>query len=143
MRSLVPRPLALALPLLAAAGLLGGCGTEPRTTSEVRPPSLIQLSASITPDGVTVSPARFGAGPVSLVVANLTDAPQRVTFESAGRDGGFTQQTGPINPRGTSSLSADVPQGTAVVRVEDEDVPGATVRVGPTRASAEDQLLQP
>ena len=143
--SFSPLPHLPLLGLVASATALGltGCGTEPRTTGEVRPPGLIQVSAVITSNGVTVSPTRFGAGPVVLRVANLTGAAQRVTFESAGRAGGFTQTTGPINPRGTAELKADVPQGRAVVRVDDEDVAQGSVTVGAERASAEDDLLQP
>ena len=132
--------LCLALPALA---LLAGCGTEPRTSSATRPPSPITLSAVISGDSVTVSPARFGAGPVTLAVANLSDRAQRVTFETAGRGTGFRQQTGPINPRDTAQLQATLAPGQATVRVDGEGVRAATLQVGRQRTSAQDDLLQP
>lgn len=132
--------LAFALPAL---GLAAGCGTEPRTSSAVRPPSPITLSAVISGNTITVSPARFGAGPVALAVANLTNRAQRVTFETAGRGTGFRQQTGPINPRDTAQLQATLAPGQATVRVDDDSIRGATLQVGRERTSAQDDLLQP
>lgn len=132
----------LALPLPALA-LVAGCGTEPRTSSEVRPPSPITLSAVISSDGVTVSPSRFGAGPVTVAVANLTNRAQRVTFQTAGRGTGFRQQTGPINPRDTAQLQATLAPGQATISVDDDAVRAATLQVGRERASAQDDLLQP
>ena len=136
------RPLCLLVPL-AGAGILAGCGEEGEYSNLPRPPSPIVVTASIGKGSVAVSPRRFGAGPVRLVVTNQTDSAQQIIFESAGGDGGFTQRSGPINPRGTAELKAEVPQGRAVVRVSGEGIDASRVTVGPRRRSGQDELLQP
>lgn len=121
-----------------------GCGSKNDYKNEPRPPAPIVLTASISKDKVSVSPARFGAGPVSLIITNQTGAPQEVTFESgAGGAGSFSQKTGPINPGDTATVKADVPQGAAVVRVAAGAISQATLRVGPKRPSSQNQLLLP
>jgi hypothetical protein len=136
------RPLCLLLPL-AGAGILAGCGEESEYANVARPPSPIVVTASIGKASVAVSPRRFGAGPVRLVVTNQTDSAQQIIFESAGREGGFTQRSGPINPRGTAELQAEVPQGRAVVRVSGKGIDASRLTVGPRRRSGQDELLQP
>ncbi len=136
------RPLRLLVPL-AGVGILAGCGDEGEYSNLPRPPSPIVVTASIGKGSVAVSPRRFGAGPVRLLVTNLTDSAQQIIFESAGGDGGFTQRSGPINPRGTAELKAEVPQGRAVVRVSGEGIDASRVTVGPRRRSGQDELLQP
>jgi hypothetical protein len=135
------------LRLAPAGGLLalafGGCGDAETRASAERPPAPINIGAAITNEAVNVSPRRFGAGPVNLIITNQTQAAQQITFESAGGGGGFTQQTGPINPSGTAILKADVPSGVAVVRVAGNGIKAATVRVGAKRPSSQNDLLQP
>ncbi len=138
----MPRPLRLLVPL-AGVGVLAGCGEEGDYSNAPRPPSPIVVTASIGKGSVAVSPRRFGAGPVRLVVTNQTDTAQQVIFESAGGDGGFTQRSGPINPRGTAELRAEVPQGRAVVRASGKGIDASRVTVGPRRRSGQDDLLQP
>ena len=130
--------------MLAAAAALAGCGSDDDYANKPRPPSPIVITATILKDKVAVSPRAFGAGPVQLIVANQTEAAQRVTFESKGGSGGFTQASGPINPRDTATLRADVPSGAAVVSVGGASgIKNAEVNVGTRRPSAQDQLLQP
>jgi hypothetical protein len=128
---------------VAGAAALAGCGAEGEYSNLPRPASPIVVTASIGKASVAVSPRRFGAGPVRLVVTNQTDSAQRIIFESAGGQGGFTQQSGPINPRGTAELQAEVPQGRAVVRVSGEGIDASRLTVGPRRRSGQDELLQP
>ena len=136
------RPLRLLAPL-AGVSVLSGCGAEGEYSNLPRPPSPIVVTASIGKGSVAVSPKRFGAGPVRLVVTNQTDSAQQIIFESAGGGGGFTQRSGPINPRGTAELRAEVPQGRAVVRVSGEGIDASRLTVGPRRRSGQDELLQP
>nr|MBA2517863.1 hypothetical protein [Solirubrobacterales bacterium] len=103
----------------------------------------IVLSASIGKSQVNVSPKRFGAGPVHLVITNQTDAAQKITFQTAGSVAGFTQQTGPINPKDTATLQAQLEPGKVTVKVQGEDIAAARLTVGPERKSAQDDLLQP
>lgn len=132
------------MPGLAVLALLtGGCGDDDSYSNDARPPSPIVLTASITKNQVAVSPDRFGAGPVNLVITNQTSAAQEITFETAEGAAGFTQRTGPINPGGTATLKADVPRGKVTVDVQGEGIDPAELTVGRMRASAQNDLLQP
>lgn len=129
---------------IAAALVLAACGTTTDRRNEPRPPTRIVITGSISTDRVSVSPRRFGAGPISLVVANLTDTSQQVTLETAGRAApGIRQQTAPINPRDTAELRADLRTGRYTVKVSGGGIAAATLRVGRRRASAQNDLLQP
>jgi len=127
----------------AIALLVAGCGGDESYPDDERPPAQIVLTAAISPDEVSVSPTAFGAGPVSLVIANQTSAAQQITFETTGGDGGFMQQTGPINPGDTATLKADVPEGEVTVRVQGDRIDPAILTVRSARAGARDELLQP
>ena len=138
------RRLRTSAALTATALLLGACGGDDEDyANDPRPPAPIVVTASIDSERVSVSPREFGAGPVSLIITNQTDSAQEVTFESAGSDAGFTQQTAPINPRDTATLKADVPEGGAVVKVSGDGIRQARVTVGAARPSAQNDLLQP
>jgi hypothetical protein len=126
--------------------LLAGCGSQDDYENRPRPPAPITVTASINNDRVSVSPDRFGAGPVTLIVTNQTGSSRDVIIESdepGGSKAGIRQQTGPINPRGTASLKADLREGSYVVRVRSDDIRSADVRVGEKRESAQNELLQP
>jgi hypothetical protein len=135
---------AMATPLAIVA--LAGCGGSGDHRDDPRPPAAIVLTASISDQRVSVSPVRFGAGPISLIVVNQTSAAQRVTLESAGPAGsgpGLKQETAPISPRDTATLKADVQPGRYTVHVGGNGIASAALRVGPERASAQNDLLQP
>lgn len=136
----------------AAAGLavaltlgLSGCGDE-RFANEPRPPQTIEISAVVASREVTVSPSRFGAGPVELIASNQTRTSQRLTLRSerlaAGADE-LEQRTAPINPGDTASLKADLAEGEYTVSAISGAIRAARIRVGPRRESAQDRLLQP
>ena len=132
--------IALALTLTGA-----GCGGEDFPNRE-RAPARITLGVAITPRDITVSPSRIGAGPVELIASNLTSASQQITLRSEMLSAGtapLQQRTGPINPGDAASLTADLVQGVYRVTTGAEQEPSATIRVGPTRSGATDQLLQP
>ncbi len=130
---------------IVAAVAIGGCGSESDYANDPRPPSAINVSASISPSKVTVSPTEFGAGPVTLLIANLTEETQQLTIEtqSLSQKAGIKQTSSVINPQGTGTLKVDVPEGTYVVRAAREGIQEATVKVGEERPSSQDQLLQP
>lgn len=127
--------------LLAAAG----CGDDDDYANDPRPPAPIVVTAAITKDGVSVSPAKFGAGPINLIVTNQTETSQQITLETddTGGGAGITQSTGPINPRDTATLKADVPEGSYRVGVEGDTIDAATLEVSAKRPSAQNELLQP
>ena len=132
---------------VAAALVATACGGEDDGhANAARPPSPITVTAAITDAGVSVSPRRFGAGPIVLVVSNQTDRARSVTFETdeiAGEGPGIRQTTSPINPSGTASLQLDVRRGTYRLGTGGRRPPPASLRVGARRASAQDELLQP
>jgi hypothetical protein len=132
---------ACALSVLAA-----GCGsTGTAYKNQPRPPAAIVVSASIDNDAVAVAPRRFGAGPITLVISNQSSAPQQVTLETADTSGGpgvKAVQTGPISPRETASVKADLDQGTYALRAG-SGVRAARIVVGRRRASSQNDLLQP
>src|SRR4051794_15866552 len=128
----------------AVALAAAACGTTEQRKNEPRPPTRIVITGSISPDRVSISPRRFGAGPISLIVANLTDTSQQVTLETTDRrKPGVRQETAPINPRDTAELRADLASGRYTVHVRGSGIRAATLRVGRPRPSAQNDLLQP
>jgi hypothetical protein len=137
------RWLALAAALPAA---VAGCGGGDDYENRPRPPAPINVTAAITDNRVRVSPQSFGAGPITLIVSNQSSAAQELSFETeelGGSEPGLRQRSGPIEPRGTATLQVDVREGSYMVRVEEEGIQPASVRVGSKRRSAQQDLLQP
>jgi hypothetical protein len=131
---------------VAVALALGGCGDDDEFANDERSPAPITLSAAITRSNVTVSPSRVGAGSIELIASNLTSTSQRVTLRSRTLSDGsdrLEQRTGPINPGDTASLTAHLVAGTYRVTTGTAAIAAATIRVGPARPSAKDELLQP
>ena len=140
------RPVAV----LGAVGVaaLAGCGSEDDYENNPRPPAPINVTAYVSPERVSVSPASFGAGPIVVIVTNQSNSSQDVTFATDGPGGGggggsLTQSTGLINPGDTGQIKLDVREGAYVVRTGDEQIRPARVSVGPRRESAQNELLQP
>jgi hypothetical protein len=129
-----------------SALVAGGCGSSSSDYKNTpKPPAPIVVSASIGNDTVNVSPTKFGAGPITLVITNQSSDSQQVTLESADTSSGpgtRPVQTGPINPRETASVAANVKQGTYSLKVGG-DVKDARIVVGRERKSAQNELLQP
>lgn len=129
--------------LLAAPA---GCGGGDDYANRPRPPAPINVTAAISDARISVSPRQFGAGPIVLIISNQSSSAQEVTFETnelAGSQPGRTFNTTPINPRGTATLKVDVREGEWELRTEDDAIRAADVKVGETRKSAQDELLQP
>jgi len=142
MRTATSRAVAAGIAGAVALGT-AGCGSTEQRPNLPRPPVRIVLTGSISTDRVSVSPRRIGAGPVSLVVANLTDTTQRITLETAGRGRAGIRRTTPINPRDTAELRADLRTGRYTVHVATGGIRAATLRVGRPRPSTQNDLLQP
>ncbi len=133
---------------VTSAALLGaaGCGSKAAHVNDARPPSPVVVSASVTPSRVTVSPLEIGAGPVTLVVANVTGSEQQVTLESADAPGsgpGTTSTTRPIDPSGTATIKTNVEPGRYTVRVEGDEITPAAIEVGAARESSQNDLDLP
>ena len=135
----------LVVAVLLVVGL-ASCGDDSDYANNPRPPEPIVISASINNGKVSVSPQSFGAGPVTLIVANETERAQEITLETdeiGGSSPGITQKTGPINPGDTASLKADLKTGTYRVAAGDDGIKAAALDVGKSRPSAQNELLQP
>ena len=67
---------------VAVAGLLAlaGCGDDGDHANKDRPPSTINVTAAIAGREIHVSPRRFGAGPIRLIVSNQTGREQELTL---------------------------------------------------------------
>jgi hypothetical protein len=132
-------------PCLAfVATLVAGCGNSSDYTNKPRPAAPIVVTASISKQAVSVSPKKFGAGPITLIVTNQTSASQQLTLEIDSGEAGFKGRTGPINPRDTGELKADLgTPGTYSVHVDGGSIKAARLTVGAHRPSAQNDLLQP
>jgi hypothetical protein len=134
---------------LVAAVALAACGSDgPKYANAQRPPSPIVISASINDNAVQVSPRKFGAGPITLVISNQSTSSQQVTLETDDQPGDpgpgvKAIATGPINPRETASVKGDVREGTYSLHVGGEGIHAARVVVGKQRPSSQNDLLQP
>ena len=126
----------------AVAVTLSGCGGGSQYANNPRPPALINVTAAIAKDRVLLSPDHFGAGEVTLIIANQTGASQQLTLASA-QAGQLQDQTAPINPGDTAKLQATLASGQYSVKVDDPTIAPATIVVGKPRASGQSQLLQP
>lgn len=133
--------------VLAGGVALTACGDDNNYNNRPRPPSPINVTAYVGSKRVSVSPQTFGAGPIVVIVTNQSNSSQDVTFQNSTAGSGgksdVTQSTGPINPGDTGQLKVDVVQGSYEVKAGDGSIRPASVSVGPERASAQNDLLQP
>jgi len=120
--------------------VLGGCGGDEGRASKLRPPSPIQISVVIGEKNVSASPRKFGAGPISVLASNQSQASHTVTISGPQLE----QSVGPINPQDTATLRVTVKPGEYSLSADDSAVVRpARLAVGPKRPSAQNQLLQP
>jgi hypothetical protein len=130
--------------IAAAVPAFAACGETDSHPNKDRPAATINVTAAIIDGRVQVSPRKFGAGPIRLLITNQSGREQAVTFRTAGRQAGITRSTAPIRPDGTATLEVDdIDEGAYEVRTEDAGIKPATVVAGTARPSAQDQLLQP
>ena len=129
--------------VVVGASLLAGCGEQEDHANRERPAASINVTAAIADGRIQVSPRRFGAGPIRLIISNQTASAQALTFETGGGASGVTQSTQPIRPSGTATLEVDVPEGDYELSSSDGGVKAAAVTVGAPRESAQNELLLP
>ena len=107
---------------------LAGCSTShspPGHPSRDRP---TVVATAITTDGVSISPDHLGAGPVKLVITNMTHASQQLAVASTGT-GAFRQETAPINPQDMAQLRARLVPGSYTVSVRTAGLKSASLAV--------------
>jgi hypothetical protein len=132
-------PTVLAVALTAAAA---GCGATGRYADHERPPQPATLTGSINGSRVRLSHTSVGGGPLTILIANLTDRPQKLTFETAGRGPGI-RSSATIPAAGTGQMSVDAKRGAYELGVHDRSVRAASLKVGAQRPSAQNELLSP
>jgi hypothetical protein len=129
---------------VAAAAIAAGCG-EDDFENEPRPPVRIELTGSIQEDRLTVSPSRnLGAGPFTILIANLTDAEHTVTLEG----GSIQKQFGPVAPDDTVEIKRTLAPGSYEVRAGTaravrREIQPAMLDIGEERKSSNNELLLP
>jgi hypothetical protein len=125
--------------LLAVAVTIGACGGSDNRNRN-RPPVPINVSVQIGPQKVTVSPAKFGAGPITLLVANQSGASQTMTIDGPQ----VKQSVGPINPEDTATVKVSVQPGDYTLATDQAaGLRPARLTVGPKRPSGQNTLLLP
>jgi hypothetical protein len=123
---------------VSAALAVAGCGSKD-FPNDPRPPAPIEVTAKVGSNRVVVSPSKFGAGLVNFTVANLSDSPARFTV-SGPQDGATTE----IEPGAPAYLKIAMPEGVYQATAGDASkAQPASIEVGPTRPSSENQLLLP
>lgn len=138
---------ALSAMLLVLAVAASGCGDSAPYENADRPPAVITIGVNVTDTGVAVSPARIGAGPTVLLIANSSSRSREVTLTTArGADTSCVEadaSSGPINPQGNASLQLPLVQGVCEIGVAGGSLRSARLIVGAERESAQQDLLQP
>ncbi len=148
---------ALAALILALVG--AGCGAETHP-NEQRPAVPIRVSVTIGENGVVVKPSTIGMGPeknqqlpqnqdhpqppiktqkplsVVFVTANQTGETEKVLVK-----GPASASSKSISPRAPGTFSAELPTGSYTISAGGGAE--ATLKVGPYRASSQNDLLLP
>lgn len=135
-----------ALVLALGAVALGGCGGSSDYVIKPRPPTPINISAYVSPTGVSVAPASFGAGPVVITIANQSGKSQQLNLSSdafASSSSRRQQGSGPVTASGTAQMNLDLQPGTYQLKASSAGVAPATVHVGSQRAASQNELQQP
>ena len=94
----------IAVAFLAALGT--GCGSDDEARSEERPPAPINISVSLDEKGITASPAKFGAGPITLLIANQSRALSSGSAATASSDGTLLRRSTTSRPNWLASADA-------------------------------------
>ena len=151
-------PIRILLPLAGAvvAAGLSACGSAgSKAASRPAPPTPIVLSALAGSAGLSVSPERFGAGPVLLTATNQGALATVLTVARRGHPGAIAH-TAPIRTGGVTQLKIDLGRGTYVVSARgpgsgsdaarSRSRPGAAsavIHVGRHRPSGGNGVLEP
>ena len=136
--------------------LAAGCGSSGSHWANLpRPPVPVNVSVYIDDQHVSVSPSFVGAGPVTFIVTNQASRAVSMLILPAGASAAQARaSTGPISPQATAQINVTLsrgrytvgtgPQGaTEAARATHSGPQPALLRIGPSRPSASNQLLNP
>jgi hypothetical protein len=116
---------------------LGGCGSS-SFPNEPRAAAPIEVTASLGPRAVKVSPAQFGAGLVNFTVANLSSNP--ASFQLSGPT---SADSGQIEPSAVTTITKNLKTGSYQATAGASGLRPTTFKVGPERRSSQNKLLLP
>jgi hypothetical protein len=128
--------LLLAVALVTALAV-AGCGSKD-FKNDPRPPVPAEISVKVAKDGVAVSPREFGAGLVNFTIANLTTQPGTLAIH-----GPVDAESSEIPPAGTDTLKVDITTGNYEASASGLTAAPFSFKVGPERASGQNDLLLP
>jgi hypothetical protein len=122
---------------IVVAVAASGCGSTD-FANKPRAPARIELTASIGPRAVKVSPVKVGAGPANFTVANLSSNP--ATLRLSGPSSGATTE---IEAGAVTSVSEELKSGPYQLSAPGSGLRSTTLTVGPERPSSQNKLLLP
>jgi hypothetical protein len=129
---------AIATAVAAVALVAVGCGSK-SFENKPRAAVPVEVTASVGPRAVRVSPGTVGAGLVNFTVANLSSNP--ASFQLRGRT---SASTGQIEPGAVTTISEKLKTGTYQASAGGgSGIQPTTIKVGPPRHSSQNKLLLP
>lgn len=128
---------------IAALPALAACGDKD-FANNARPPAPVGLTGVIQDDKVTLSPAKVGAGQVTITVSNQTGGPKSITLEG----GSITETVGPVGSLDTAEITRTLEPGSYEVRAGSaravrKEIAPAELSIGKERMSSSGELLLP
>ena len=138
-----PRGRAALLAVLFAASALAACG-DTDFKNDPRPPLPLNVTGVIQDSGITVSPAKIGAGPVVLTLSNQTDGPHELILQG----GSVNARIGPVPATAAGTIRRTLAPGDYEVSAGSEEavpeeIKPAKLTVGPERPSSSTDLQLP
>lgn len=131
------RGAGIALAVVAAIGALAGCGSS-SFPNKPRAAAPIELTASLGPKAVKVSPAKVGAGVARITIANLSS--NAATFRLHGPTSASSTT---IEPGMPTTIQEELKQGTYTASAGGAGLRPTTFKVGPPRPSSQNKVLLP
>lgn len=123
---------------IAAMLLAAGCGSS-SSPNNPRAAAPIEVTASLGPRAVKVSPTKFGAGLVNITVANLSSNPASLRLS-----GPTSAATGQIEPNAVITVTERLDTGNYKASAGGQGgLRPQNFKVGPPRRSSQNKLLLP
>jgi hypothetical protein len=143
--------------LALSAAAICGCSSSGSFANRPSPPPPVNVTVYVNDSKVSASPSKVGAGPVNFIVTNKASTSEALTILPAGSSAGQpVADTGPINPGGTAEITVNfASKGVYTVATKaggsteaaaataTNSIQPATLHIGPPRAGAGTQLLNP
>lgn len=132
------RALAVGLCAVLAALFIAGCVGNESYPNKPKPPAPLTVSVFIGEDDIAISPQPFGAGPTRFIITNQTGTNQNVLISTDQ----FDRET-KVGEGQTVNFKQTVQPGELSISADNTAADSATIKVGPTRPTAQQDLNQP